>query len=146
VSAEPAVRLETHSAVPPYEQIRHQIADLIRHGTLPAGSRLPPVRQLAADLGVANGTVARAYQELEATGLIITRRAAGTRVAATTTLSPQARAEALANRAQDYVLAARQLGANDTELRNAINDALTKTADTAVALTPEPQPRPQPDR
>jgi GntR family transcriptional regulator len=140
VNAEPAVRLDTQSAVPPYEQIRHQIADLIRHGTLPAGSRLPPVRQLAADLGVANGTVARAYQELEATGLVITRRAAGTRVAATTTLSPQARAEALANRAQDYVLAARQLGANDTELREAINDALTKTAGTAVTLAPEPQP------
>ncbi len=134
MSAEPAIRLDPGSAVPPYEQVRHQITDLIRHGLLAAGSRLPPVRQLAADLGVANGTVARAYQELEASGLVITRRAAGTRVAATTTLSPGARAEALARRAQDYVLAARQLGATDAELRAAVSDAL---AEPAVPLASE---------
>lgn len=122
--------------MPPYEQVRHQLADLIMHGMLPAGRKLPPVRQLAADLGVANGTVARAYQQLEASGLVITRRAAGTRVAATTTLSPEARAEALAGRAQEYVLTARQLGANDAELREAVNDALAKSAEAAVTLAP----------
>lgn len=136
MSAEPAIRLEPASAVPPYEQVRHQLADLIMHGMLPAGRKLPPVRQLAADLGVANGTVARAYQQLEASGLVITRRAAGTRVAATTTLSPEARAEALAGRAQEYVLTARQLGANDAELREAVNDALAKSAEAAVTLAP----------
>jgi DNA-binding transcriptional regulator YhcF (GntR family) len=133
VSAEPAIRLEPASAVPPYEQVRHQIADLIRHGMLPADSKLPPVRQLAADLGVANGTVARAYQELEASGLVVTRRAAGTRVAATTTLPAPARAEALARRAREYILAARQLGADDVELREAVNDAL---AEAGVPLAP----------
>lgn len=101
---------------------------------LPAGTKLPPVRQLAADLRVANGTVARAYQELEASGLVITRRAAGTRVATTRTLSPEARAEALTGRAQEYVLAARQLGASDVELREAVNDALAEPAEEAVTL------------
>jgi DNA-binding transcriptional regulator YhcF (GntR family) len=68
------------SPVPPTEQIRSQIAALIRAGELSADARLPTVRQLAGDLGVANGTVARAYRELESAGLVRTGRAAGTRV------------------------------------------------------------------
>lgn len=80
--SDPAVRVDTTSQVPPYEQIRAQLAALIRTGRLAEGERLPTVRQLAADLGLAPGTVARAYRELEATELIRTRRGAGTRVAA----------------------------------------------------------------
>ena len=55
---------------PPYEQLRRQLADLVEAGTLVAGERLPPLRQLAGDLGLAVGTVARAYRELEAAGLL----------------------------------------------------------------------------
>ena len=65
---------------PPYEQVRRQLAGHIEAGRLVAGSRLPPVRQLAADLGLAAGTVARAYRELEEAGLITTGRARGTHV------------------------------------------------------------------
>jgi DNA-binding transcriptional regulator YhcF (GntR family) len=65
---------------PPYEQVRRQLAGHIATGRLMAGSRLPPVRQLAADLGLAAGTVARAYRELEEAGLITTGRARGTHV------------------------------------------------------------------
>ena len=65
---------------PPYEQVRRQLAGHIQTGRLPAGSRLPAVRQLAADLGLAAGTVARAYRELEDMGLITTGRARGTHV------------------------------------------------------------------
>jgi len=63
---------------PPYEQIRLQISVLIAAGGLAAGTRLPAVRRLAADLGLAAGTVARAYKELEQAGLIETRRRNGT--------------------------------------------------------------------
>ncbi|MEV7605415.1 GntR family transcriptional regulator [Paenarthrobacter sp. NPDC089322] len=66
--------------VPPYEQIRQQLSSLILVGTLQPGSRLPTVRSLAADLGIAAGTVARAYKELEQSGLIETRRRNGTLV------------------------------------------------------------------
>jgi DNA-binding transcriptional regulator YhcF (GntR family) len=65
---------------PPYEQVRRQLAGHIESGRLAAGSRLPPVRQLAADLGLAAGTVARAYRELEEARLITTGRARGTHV------------------------------------------------------------------
>jgi DNA-binding transcriptional regulator YhcF (GntR family) len=64
-SAAPVLTINLDSPVPPYEQLREQIAGLIGAGELKPGARLPPVRQLAADLGIAGGTVARAYRELD---------------------------------------------------------------------------------
>lgn len=64
----------------PAEQIRAQLAALIQGGELAAEARLPTVRQLAGDLRVAAGTVAKAYKELETAGLVRTGRANGTRV------------------------------------------------------------------
>jgi GntR family transcriptional regulator len=72
------LRVDTASAVPPYEQIRSQIATMIAAGILAVGQRLPTIRQLAADLGLARGTVARAYRELEQRGLIRSRGRHGT--------------------------------------------------------------------
>ena len=72
------IAVDLRSAVPPYEQIRLQITSLIAMGSLAPGNRLPTVRSLAADLGIAAGTVARAYKELEQAGLIETRRRNGT--------------------------------------------------------------------
>ncbi len=72
------ISVDLEAATAPYEQIRSQIASLINLGELAAGSKLPTVRALATDLGVAAGTVARAYKELEAEGLISSRRRAGT--------------------------------------------------------------------
>ena len=76
------IRLDPGSPVPPYEQVRQRIAELAASGGLAAGARLPPVRQLAADLGLAVNTVARAYRELERAGLVQTRGRAGTVVTA----------------------------------------------------------------
>lgn len=73
--------VDPRSAVPPFEQIRVQILELIRQGTLPPETRLPPVRRLAADLALAPNTVARAYRELEANGAVETRGRHGTYVA-----------------------------------------------------------------
>ncbi|GAB1640424.1 GntR family transcriptional regulator [Krasilnikovia sp. MM14-A1259] len=74
--------IDAASAVPPYEQVRTRIAALAATGALPAGTRLPPVRQLAAELGLAANTVARAYRELEQAGLVQTRGRLGTLVTA----------------------------------------------------------------
>lgn len=65
----------------PGEQIKAQIRGFIATNELPAGTRLPSVRQLARDLGIAPGTVAKAYQDLETQGLLASRRGSGTRVA-----------------------------------------------------------------
>ncbi|GAA1484162.1 GntR family transcriptional regulator [Brachybacterium fresconis] len=64
----------------PAEQIRDRISGLITTGALARGDRLPSVRQLATDLEVAPGTVAKAYRALESDGLIVSRAGAGTRV------------------------------------------------------------------
>lgn len=61
----------------PYEQIRSQVAEDVASGVLQPGDRLPTVRSLAADLGLATNTVARAYRELEQAGVIETRGRAG---------------------------------------------------------------------
>lgn len=75
------ITLDPASPIVPFEQIRGQIADLIRSGELAGAERLPAIRQLASDLRVAPGTVAKAYSILEADGLIETSRSRGTRVA-----------------------------------------------------------------
>lgn len=72
------LRVDSASAVPPYEQIRGQLATMIATGLLPAGRRLPSIRQLAADLGLAGGTAARAFRELEQGGFITSRGRHGT--------------------------------------------------------------------
>ncbi|NEK87410.1 GntR family transcriptional regulator [Blastococcus saxobsidens] len=74
----PDITVDVGSPTPPYEQIRSQLADLVRAGVLAEGDRLPTMRALAADLGIATGTVARAYAELEAAGLVASRRRTGT--------------------------------------------------------------------
>lgn len=76
------ISIEAGSPVPPYEQLRSQLAKQIGDRTLAVGTRLPTVRRLAADLGLAVNTVARAYRELEESGLVETRGRAGTFVAA----------------------------------------------------------------
>lgn len=107
---------------PPYEQLRRQIGDLIGSGSLSAGDRLPPLRQLANDLGLAVGTVARAYRELEAEGLLISRRGGGTRVAsAATPLRATERQQRLAELTASYVARARALGASDADIRHSLS-------------------------
>jgi DNA-binding transcriptional regulator YhcF (GntR family) len=63
---------------PPFEQLKAQVIERIGSGELLAGTRMPAVRQLAADLGIAANTVARAYRELEADGFVETRGRNGT--------------------------------------------------------------------
>jgi DNA-binding transcriptional regulator YhcF (GntR family) len=67
------ISIDSRSATPPYEQLRVQFMAEVQSGALAAGTRLPTVRKLADDLGLAPNTVARAYRELEADGFIETR-------------------------------------------------------------------------
>lgn len=74
------VAIDAGGRIPPFEQVRSQIAAQITAGYLVDGERLPSVRGLAEELGLAAGTVAKAYQLLEESGLVHTARGAGTRV------------------------------------------------------------------
>lgn len=77
----PTPKLAPTDEANPARDIYRQLRGLIASGQLGAGERLPTVRQTASDLGVAPGTVARAYKLLEGEGLVVSRTAAGTRVA-----------------------------------------------------------------
>ncbi len=72
------------SQVPLHDQIVSGLRGLIAAGKLVEGDELPPVRQLAADLGINLNTVARAYRELTNAGLLASVRGRGTIVIATT--------------------------------------------------------------
>lgn len=72
------ISIDAASPVPPFEQVRTQLAQQMADGTLPVGARLPTVRALAGELGIAVNTVARAYRELESARLVETRGRAGT--------------------------------------------------------------------
>ncbi|WP_432976063.1 GntR family transcriptional regulator [Dactylosporangium sp. CA-233914] len=74
--------IDAGSGVPPYEQLRVQVARRIQDRSLVVGARLPTIRSLASELGLAVNTVARAYRELEDAGLIETRGRSGSFVAA----------------------------------------------------------------
>ncbi|GAA3892128.1 GntR family transcriptional regulator [Leifsonia kafniensis] len=116
------VTVDSRSATPPFEQVRIQVIDLIRSGALVAGTRLPTVRRLAADLGIAPNTVARAYKELEAAGYITTRGRAGSFVEAK---SGTAEDEAL-SAARAYVDRIRELGLSADEAVAFITAVLSK--------------------
>lgn len=118
--AEPAVEIDLRSPVPPFEQIRARIADLVAAGELPAGTRLPSVRTLAGDLCIAPNTVVRAYRELEAAGVVHTARGKGTVVADAPPAPDDAAVGAAVERA---VALARAAGWDAARLRRAVDDA-----------------------
>ncbi|WP_225447344.1 GntR family transcriptional regulator [Streptacidiphilus sp. PB12-B1b] len=112
--------LDPASQVPPYEQIRAQIAESARSGAAPVGMRLPTVRRLAEELGLAVNTVAKAYRELESAGVVETRGRHGTVVAASGDSSRRAAARAAA----EYARLVRGLGVPPQEARAVVEAAL----------------------
>lgn len=77
------LQVDPHSTTPPFEQIRMQVIEAVRTGALAPGDKLPTVRRLAEDLGLAPNTVARSYRALEQDEVIETRGRLGSFVAAT---------------------------------------------------------------
>jgi GntR family transcriptional regulator len=107
------IAVDAAAPTPAYEQIRQQIACMVGSGVLFPGTRLPTIQQLANDLELAPGTVARAYKELERDGVVISRRRAGTTISeAPPRAASRAIAAELEEAAQRFVITARQLGAD----------------------------------
>jgi DNA-binding transcriptional regulator YhcF (GntR family) len=108
-----------------YEQIGSQIREAIATGRLLRGQRLPPIRQLADELGIAPGTVARAYSGLETAGIVVTDRARGTFVAGPRDATSQDRPITIRDLLRPAVVAAFHLGSSAHELRAALEDAMS---------------------
>lgn len=86
--------IDTRDPRPIYQQVADGIKELIAQGKLAEGIPLPPVRQLAADLGVNLNTIATAYRELQKDGLIVIRHGSGS-VVASRTITERSRDELL---------------------------------------------------
>ena len=102
--------MDPNSSAALFDQLRMAVIDAIRDGHLPAGTRLPTVRELAGDLGLAANTVARAYRELESAGIVETRGRQGTFVAARNPTEA-----VMAAAARSYAETARALGLGKRE-------------------------------
>ncbi len=109
----------------PYQQIFEQIRAAVERGTLAPDAPLPPVRQLAGDLGVAPNTVARAYADLQDAGWLISEGRRGTRVASKTPAADRrARSNALTDAAMRFVDSLRHRGYSQTEIAAELRKAL----------------------
>jgi DNA-binding transcriptional regulator YhcF (GntR family) len=104
------VQGDPHAGKPLFDQLRGQIIDGIRTGRLKPGTRLPTVRELAGQLGMAVNTVARAYRELESAGILETRGRFGTFVARTDPADAT-----MATAAHSYASTAKALGVDKDE-------------------------------
>jgi DNA-binding transcriptional regulator YhcF (GntR family) len=127
--------IDASSPVPPFEQLRVQFARQIQDHTLAVGSRLPTLRQLAADLGLAVNTVGRAYRELEEAGLIETRGRAGSFVSA----AGEEGRERARRAAADYAAVVTSVGIDASEAIRIVQAALTSST---TPPTPAPTPSP----
>jgi len=119
------VTIDAAGAVPVYEQIRSQVAGAVADGRLVDGERLPAARTLAADLGIAINTVGRAYSELEAAGVVISRRRVGTVV--TSAGRGPVPADVLAA-AQRFALRAAAAGLTAEQAIDLVRSAMSGTA------------------
>lgn len=77
---------------PIWKRLVRNVVRMVDEGTMPDGSRLPPSRVLARDLGVNRSTVCRAYEELAALGYLASRSGSYSTIRARTRLVPQSRA------------------------------------------------------
>lgn len=107
-------------ALPVYEQVREQVRRMVASGTLLPGARLPTIRQLATDLGLAKGTIAKAYELLEADAVIHMNGRNGSFVLAITPASHPELAVGLAEAAEVLVVTAKQLGADEQAVLEAV--------------------------
>ncbi|QQM44363.1 GntR family transcriptional regulator [Streptomyces liliifuscus] len=114
------IDIEDDAGIAPYEQVRAQISEQARAGALPVGYRLPTVRGLAEELGLAANTVAKAYRALESDGVIETRGRNGTFVAAAGSAAEREAVSA----AQAYADRVRRLGLSEAAALAAARDAL----------------------
>ncbi len=116
-TTEITLTIDPSDAEPPFEQLRVQVAQQVADGRLPRGTRLPTVRALAQQVGVAVNTVARAYRELEEDRVVVTEGRRGTFVASAGT-SPETRAAAAT-----YAASARRAGLGRAEAIRLLDDA-----------------------
>jgi DNA-binding transcriptional regulator YhcF (GntR family) len=118
------IHVDPSSSLAPYEQIRTQIVEMASADVVADGQRLPTIRQLAGDLGLADGTVARAYRELEREGWIQTRGRHGSFVARPPSIPPIDRDGAIRDAATAFARRVAQTGSDPQRALKLAREAL----------------------
>ncbi len=116
--------MEFKDNVPIYIQIEQYLYRLIVQGELPAGQRIPSVRQLAVDLTVNVNTVQRALQEMNNQGILFTKRGEGNFVTEDTALLEKTKKELLTRELDDFVENMHRLGIKNRELVPTLSEYL----------------------
>jgi GntR family transcriptional regulator len=113
--------------LPIYEQICEQVRLMIASGSIPDGEQLPTMRQLASDLGIAKGTVTKAYETLAREGLVTSRGRHGTVVVGIGDAEREVAAERrIREVARQLALTAVQVGASSAEVWRMLNEELAR--------------------
>ncbi|MDX1632424.1 MAG: GntR family transcriptional regulator [Thermoanaerobaculia bacterium] len=118
------LRIDPSDAVPIWRQIEEGVRNLVARGALAPGDGVPSVRDLAKDLGINPGTVAKAYQRLGDEGILVVRRGQGTFVAEEPPrLSAERRDEKLRQAARSYAGVAITLGVDREDAASRVEEA-----------------------
>jgi GntR family transcriptional regulator len=117
-------RLDAHSGVATYLQIVQQVEEALRLGTIGVGDQLPTVREVVAELAINPNTVARAYRELERSGLVVARQGRGTFVARGLAPDSLQHHEELRQRLEAWLADADAAGLDDESVRALVSATL----------------------
>ena len=119
------ITIDLQSRVPIYLQLENRISELVLLGELEKDQQLPSVRSLAKELGINPNTIQKAYQELEAKGVIYSVGGRGNFIATPENLSTAKRAESLLS-LQKALQSARTAGVTVTEAHVAVDTVYGK--------------------
>lgn len=119
-------RLNTHSGVPPYLQIVQQVKQALQVGVLETGDKLPTVKEVVTHVAINPNTVAKAYRELEALGLVEGRTGSGTYIKRRPAGPSPEIQEVLSNELGDWITKARRAGLDDEAIEALVRVALHK--------------------
>ena len=120
-------RVDPYNPKPVYSQIKEAIYIAIARGELAPGDKLPPIRDLAKEIGVNPGTVARAYRELAEEGIISTRAGGGSHINPHISKQIDDLKKRLLNRhIRQLIELSREVGITESELIGFIKGVLKK--------------------
>jgi len=112
------IKVDLKSTIPLYEQIAHQVLELIERGEIKPGDQLPTIRELAVELGINFNTVARAYRMLDQGSVISTQQGRGTYILEQRKIKKTKQPESIEELTRYYLRKASYLGFKPDEIKN----------------------------
>jgi GntR family transcriptional regulator len=130
------IEIKFQSGIPLYEQIAHQVLELIENGVLDPGDQLPTTRELAVKLGVNFNTVARAYRMLDQGEIISTQHGRGTFILEQRDIksAKKQKVENIEDLTRFYIRKATYLGFDPEEIKTCFENMVERNDDKKTKL------------